>query len=71
MHDDALQNRVFIRASHDHMNMMYDVLTLTSTYLMSREVLSKSLSTIKSACLEVEGAKPAWHALAVTLQSFS
>ena len=54
-----------------HMNIMYDVLTLTSTCLMSREVLSKSLSTIKSACLEVEGAKPAWHALAVTLQSFS
>ena len=52
------------------MNIMYDVLTLTSTCLMRREVLSKSLFTIKSACLDVEGAKPAWHALTVT-QSLS
>ena len=54
-----------------HMNMMYDVLTLTLTCLMSREFLSKSLSTIRSACLDVEGAKPAWHALTVRLQSLS
>ena len=30
---------------------------LTSTCLMSREFLSKSLSTIRSACLDIEEAK--------------
>ena len=36
---------------------VYDVLTLTLTFLIFREVLIKSLLTIKSACLDIEEAK--------------
>ena len=36
---------------------VYDVLTLTLTSLIFREVLIKSLLTIKSACLDIEEAK--------------
>ena len=68
MHDDAFRKRKGVTQCMmmrcrigclfvHHMNMMYDVLTLTLTCLMSREFLSKSLSTIRSACLDVEGAR--------------
>ena len=54
-------------ASHEHEHEN-DVFTLTSTFLMYRLSLIRSLLTIRSACLDDKGAKTAWHALTMRLQ---
>ena len=51
-----------------HRIVHHMVSPLTSTFLMYTDFLIKSLLTIRSASLDVEGAKLAWHALTVALQ---